>query len=79
MKKGMSVKVEDGREFCLVDSVNYKDEKYFAATSTNPEVDELYFFKASTDDSGNECLEILEYDSNVEVIEALLNHMSQNV
>jgi hypothetical protein len=79
MKKGMSVKLEDGREFCLVDSVNYKNERYFAATSTNPDVDELYFFKASTDEAGTECLELIDYNANAEVIDALINHISQTM
>lgn len=74
MKKGMTVVLDNGMSFILVDSVTYSGEKYFAATKADNKDSELYFFKVNKNESGD-MLELINSDDNSKVIEALTQHM----
>ena len=74
MKKGMTVVLANGMSFILVDSVTYSGEKYFAATKSDNNDSELYFFKVNKNESGD-MLELINSDDNSKVIEALTQHM----
>lgn len=74
MKKGMTVVLDNGMSFILVDSVTYSGEKYFAATKADNNDSELYFFKVNKNESGD-MLELINSDDNSKVIEALTQHM----
>ena len=72
MKKGMCVTLEDNISYVLVDSVIYKDEKFFVGAAT--ETDDVKYFKAVIID-GDDALEEIDENSYPEVIEALSNHV----
>lgn len=74
MKKGMTVVLDNGMSFILVDSVTYSGDKYFAATKVEDSDSELYFFKVNKNESGD-MLELINSDDNSKVIEALTQHM----
>ncbi|MBR5662912.1 MAG: DUF1292 domain-containing protein [Bacilli bacterium] len=75
MKKGQNVTLENGLSFNLVDSVTYEGVKYFAASSDDDTDDTLYFFKVINTDDGIDTLELIEYEKNEKVIDALIQHM----
>lgn len=75
MKKGQNITLENGLTFNLVDSVVYEGVKYFAASSDDENDDTIYFFKVVNDDDGIDTLELIEYNENEKVIDALIQHM----
>lgn len=75
MKKGMLVKLEDGKEIILIDSVTHKDNKFFAATPNDDSIEDLNFYRVLYDDKGSEYLEEINYNDYPEVIDALVNHI----
>ena len=75
MKKGMTVEIDNGLKFNLVDSVTYAGEKYFAATADDENDDTLYFFKLIVENN-EESLELLDSEENEKVIDALSQHIS---
>lgn len=76
MKKGMTVSLDNGASYVLVDSVTYSGDKYFAATNVDANDDNLYFFKLDKADE-NGCLELIDQNDNQKVIDALIQHMKQ--
>ena len=77
MKKGMLVKLDNGKEVVLVDSVTYKENKFFAATTNDDDVADVLFYRVLYDDVGAEYLEEINHDDYPDVIDALLNHIMQ--
>lgn len=75
MKKGMTVEIDNGLKFNLVDSVTYAGEKYFAATADDENDDTLYFFKLIVENN-EESLELLDSEESEKVIDALSQHIS---
>lgn len=75
MKKGKCVTLSNGNKYILVDSVNYKDCKYFAATPSDDNVSDVVFFRLLYDDNNNEYLEEINHDDYRDVIDALINHI----
>ena len=77
MKKGMLVKLDNGKEIILVDSVSHKDNKFFAATPNDENIPDVLFYRVLYDDEGAEYLEEINHDDYPDVIDALVNHIMQ--
>lgn len=77
IKKGMVVSLSDGKEYVLVDSVTYSNNKYFAAVLNDNSVDNIYYFKLSVNKNNENELITVSEDTDSKVIEALNNHMMQ--
>lgn len=77
MKKGMCVTLDDGRELILVDSVNHRDTKYFAAAPKDETINDLSFFRLLYDENGAEYLEEILSEEYADVIDALVHHIMQ--
>ena len=76
MKKGMTISLDNGASYVLVDSVTYAGNKYFAATNEDDSDENLYFFKVEKTDE-EEYLELIDRNDNQKVIDALIQHMKQ--
>lgn len=72
MKKGMCVTLEDNKEYCIVDQVEYNGDLFFAANCLDAE--EIKFFRKVLIDN-DEGLEEIDESNYPEVIGALSNHI----
>lgn len=81
IKKGMSVKLQNGLSLVIMDSVNFNGNKYVAAIkkldNPNDNVDDMYFYKVVNEDSDNYSFVDIEQEFSDKIIDALVNHMCQ--